>query len=224
MAEPESWWSRLWRWGAINASFIAGFVLLTGRIDLPWMWAYLAVWAAILTYAFFILDPDLRRERFRPGGPTADPIALAFMRLSALATMIVALLDVGRFHWSDDVPQGWHLVGLVLFAVGAWLPMRSMAANRFFSPVVRVQRERGHRVVDQGPYAVVRHPGYAGMTILAVGGALMLGSIVALVPAAIFSMLVLRRVSFEDEFLRNNLEGYREYSERVRFRLMPGIW
>jgi protein-S-isoprenylcysteine O-methyltransferase Ste14 len=99
-----------------------------------------------------------------------------------------------------------------------------MSANRFFSPVVRVQRERGHTVVDRGPYAIIRHPGYAGMTILAVGGALLLGSFAALAPALIFAALVLRRVFFEDAFLKENLEGYREYSERVRFRLVPGIW
>ncbi len=217
-------WPRLWRWAAVNVLFVGGFVLATGRTDLPWMWAFLIVWAGILTYAFFVLDPDLRRERFRPGGPSADPIALAFMRLSALATMIIALLDVGRFHWSDNVPRAWHIVGLILFALGAWLPMRSMSVNRFFSPVVRVQRERGHTLVDRGPYAVIRHPGYAGMTILAVGAALLLGSFVALVPALIYAGLVLRRVLFEDAFLKQNLEGYREYSERVRFRLVPGVW
>jgi protein-S-isoprenylcysteine O-methyltransferase Ste14 len=217
-------WSRVWRWAAVNAFFVVSFVLITGRMDLPWMWAYLIVWAGILTYAFFALDPDLRRERFRPGGRSADPVALAFMRLSALATMIVALLDVGRFHWSDDVPRAWHVAGLILFAAGAWLPMHAMSVNRFFSPVVRVQRERGHKVVDRGPYAVVRHPGYAGMTILAVGGVLLIGSFAALVPALLFTALVLRRVFFEDAFLKQNLEGYREYSERVRFRLVPGIW
>jgi protein-S-isoprenylcysteine O-methyltransferase Ste14 len=217
-------WPRLWRWAAVNALFVGGFVVITGRTDLPWMWALLIVLAGILTYAFFVLDPDLRRERFRPGGPSADPIALVFMRLSALATLIIALLDVGRFHWSDNVPRALHIVGLVLLTLGAWLPMRSMSVNRFFSPVVRVQRERGHKVVDRGPYAVIRHPGYAGMTILAVGAALLLGSFVALVPALIYTGLVLRRIVFEDAFLQQNLEGYREYSERVRFRLVPGVW
>jgi protein-S-isoprenylcysteine O-methyltransferase Ste14 len=115
-------------------------------------------------------------------------------------------------------------VGLVLFAIGAWLPMRSMSVNRFFSPVVRVQHERGHKLVDRGPYAVIRHPGYAGMAVLAVGGALLLGSLAALVPALVYTGLVLRRVLFEDAFLKQNLDGYREYSERVRFRLVPGIW
>jgi protein-S-isoprenylcysteine O-methyltransferase Ste14 len=217
-------WPRLWRWAAANALFVGGSVLIAGRTDLPWMWAYLMVWAGILTYAFFVLDPDLRRERFKPGGPSADPLALAFMRLSALATMVMALLDVGRFHWSDDVPPQLHVVGLALFALGAWLPMRSMSVNRFFSPVVRVQRERGHKVVDRGPYGVIRHPGYAGMSILAVGAALLIGSLVALAPALVYTGLVLRRVFFEDAFLKQNLEGYREYSERVRFRLVPGVW
>lgn len=217
-------WSRLWRWAAVNAAFIGAFVLISGRTDLPWMWIYLLLWGGILTYAFFVLDPDLRRERFRPGGPSADPVALAFMRICALATLLVALLDAGRFHWSDGVPRALHFVGLVLFGVGAWLPIRSMSANRFFSPAVRVQHERGHRVVDRGPYAIIRHPGYAGMTVLATGSALLIGSFAALVPATVFTVLVLRRVFFEDAFLKENLEGYREYSERVRFRLVPGIW
>jgi protein-S-isoprenylcysteine O-methyltransferase Ste14 len=138
--------------------------------------------------------------------------------------IILALLDIGRFHWSGELPAWVHVVGLVLFAVGAWLPMRAMSVNPFFSPVVRIQRERGHRLVDRGPYAVVRHPGYAGMAVLAIGGALLLGSLVALAPALLYTALVLRRVGFEDAFLQANLEGYREYADRVRFRLVPGVW
>jgi protein-S-isoprenylcysteine O-methyltransferase Ste14 len=215
---------RLARWAALTLAFAAAFVLIAGRWDLPWMWAWLAVFSGVIGFAFFILDPDLRRERFRPGGPSADPAALALMRLSSLGTMIVALLDIGRFHWSDSLPAWLHLTGLVLFAGGSLLPMLAMSVNRFFSPVVRIQEERGHRLVDRGPYAVVRHPGYAGMAMLAIGGALLLGSLVALAPALVFTALVLRRVGFEDAFLRANLEGYREYAERVRFRLFPGVW
>jgi protein-S-isoprenylcysteine O-methyltransferase Ste14 len=220
----ESLGPRVARWAAISTVFAAAFVLIAGRWDLPWMWVLLAVFSAIIGFAFFVLDPDLRRERFRPGGPSADPVALVFMRLLSLGTMIVALLDVGRFHWSDGLPTWLHVVGLVLFASGALLPMLAMSANRFFSPAVRIQEERGHQLVDRGPYAVVRHPGYAGMAILAIGGALLVGSLVALVPALLFTALVLRRVGFEDAFLRANLEGYREYAERVRFRLVPGVW
>ena len=220
----EPFGPRFGRWAALTLAFAAAFVLIAGRWDLPWMWAWLVVFSGVIGFAFFILDPDLRRERFRPGGPGADPVALAFMRLSSLGTMIVALLDVGRFHWTGGVPAWLHVTGLVLFAGGALLPMLAMSVNRFFSPVVRIQEERGHRLVDRGPYAVVRHPGYAGMAILAIGGALLLGSLVALVPALAFTGLVLRRVGFEDAFLRANLEGYREYAERVRFRLVPGVW
>jgi protein-S-isoprenylcysteine O-methyltransferase Ste14 len=215
---------RLARWAAISAAFAAAFVLVAGRWDLPWMWAWLTLFSVVIAFAFFVLDPELRRERFRPGGPSADPIALALMRLFSLGTMVVALLDVGRFNWTGGLPTWIHVLGLILFAGGAALPMLAMSVNRFFSPVVRIQEERGHRLVDRGPYAVVRHPGYAGMAILAIGGALLLGSLVALVPALLFTALVLRRVGFEDAFLRANLEGYREYAERVRFRLVPGVW
>jgi protein-S-isoprenylcysteine O-methyltransferase Ste14 len=220
----EPFGPRLARWAGLTLAFAAAFVLIAGRWDLPWMWVWLAVFSAIIGFAFFVLDPELRRERFRPGGPSADPVALAVMRLASLGTMIVALLDVGRFHWSDGVPTWLHVVGLIMFAAGSFLPMLAMSVNRFFSPVVRIQQERGHRLVDRGPYAVVRHPGYAGMAILAIGGALLLGSLAALAPAFLFTALVLRRVGFEDAFLHANLEGYREYAERVRFRLVPGVW
>jgi protein-S-isoprenylcysteine O-methyltransferase Ste14 len=224
MVQLDLSWPRLWRWALVNGILVTAFILISGRTNLPWMWVNLAVWAAIISFGFLVLDDDLRRERLRPGGPSADPVALALMRLAALATIIVALLDVGRFHWADTVPAWVHVVGLVLFVAGAWLPLYAMSVNRFFSPVIRVQSERWHRLVDRGPYAVVRHPGYAGMTVLSVGGALLLGSLAALVPALLFSALVLRRVVFEDAFLRENLEGYREYAERVRSRIVPGIW
>jgi protein-S-isoprenylcysteine O-methyltransferase Ste14 len=99
-----------------------------------------------------------------------------------------------------------------------------MKANRFFSPVVRIQSERGHHLVDSGPYRLVRHPGYAGSLLSCVGGALALGSCWALVPVGALGVLILRRIVVEDRFLKANLEGYAEYSERVRYRLLPGVW
>jgi protein-S-isoprenylcysteine O-methyltransferase Ste14 len=99
-----------------------------------------------------------------------------------------------------------------------------MAANRFFSPVVRVQSERGHRVIDVGPYARMRHPGYLGMAVFAPMAALALGSWWALVPAGLYTTLILRRAAVEDRFLHGHLPGYAEYAARVRFRILPGIW
>lgn len=99
-----------------------------------------------------------------------------------------------------------------------------MRENRFFSAVVRIQDDRGHRVVDSGPYAVVRHPGYAGMIVGIPASGLALGSWVGCAIALGYSALILRRVSFEDRFLQRNLAGYTDYAARVRSRVIPGVW
>ncbi|HXG56734.1 MAG TPA: isoprenylcysteine carboxylmethyltransferase family protein, partial [Vicinamibacterales bacterium] len=93
-----------------------------------------------------------------------------------------------------------------------------------FSSVVRIQEDRGHRLVDTGPYALIRHPGYAGMIPSIPLGALALGSWLAFVVALAYSLLILRRVRFEDGFLQRNLAGYEAYTHRVRYRLVPGVW
>jgi protein-S-isoprenylcysteine O-methyltransferase Ste14 len=100
----------------------------------------------------------------------------------------------------------------------------AVSANRFFSAVVRIQRDRGHRVVDTGPYRLVRHPGYLGSMIHMPGAALALGSMWALPLVAAVAAVMVARTALEDRTLRAELGGYEEYSRRVRFRLMPGLW
>lgn len=104
--------------------------------------------------------------------------------------------------------------------ITAW----AQAVNRFFEPGVRLQRERGQYVVTSGPYAAVRHPGYAGALMTFAGLALALGSWWALVPAAVAGALLILRTALEDALLRERLEGYADYARRVRFRLVPGVW
>jgi protein-S-isoprenylcysteine O-methyltransferase Ste14 len=99
-----------------------------------------------------------------------------------------------------------------------------MSVNRFFSAQVRVQQERGHHVIDVGPYAIVRHPGYASFFIMILGMPLALGSYVASIPASAIGLVFIRRVITEDRFLEANLPGYAEYAQRVRFRIVPGVW
>jgi protein-S-isoprenylcysteine O-methyltransferase Ste14 len=108
--------------------------------------------------------------------------------------------------------------------LSALLVFHAMFSNRFFSPVVRIQAERGHRLVDTGPYSIVRHPGYAGMILLAPFSGLALGSWLSVAVALMYSGMVLRRVFFEDAFLRQHLQGYDGYVKRVRYRLVPGIF
>jgi protein-S-isoprenylcysteine O-methyltransferase Ste14 len=99
-----------------------------------------------------------------------------------------------------------------------------MMSNRFFSAIVRIQKERGHTVVTTGPYRIVRHPGYLGAILHSFALPLLLGSVWGLMPAAVVVVGILVRTIVEDRVLRAQLEGYPEYARRVRFRLLPGVW
>lgn len=195
-----------------------------GTIAIPGFWAYLAIITAVMIVSFAALDPDLLRERMRPGG-NKPPLALRLFSLVLFLHWIVAGLDRGRFHWSDDVP-GW-LQDLCLFVVAAGyaLALWAMRVNRFFSSVIRIQTDRGHRIVTTGPYAFIRHPGYAaGFLILAASGPA-LGSWLATALIVIFSLpFLLYRTITEDRILQAELAGYADYTSRVRWRLVPGIW
>ena len=209
---------------AFEAMLAAILFLAAGRRDLPWFWAVLAVHTSLMTVAMSAIDPDLRRERIKPGPGGKDRylrlIAMPFL----LAHLIVAGLDVGRFQWSRPVPAGVQAVALLGYAAGMALSVYAMASNRFFSPVVRIQHERGHTLVTSGPYRFVRHPGYVGAILASACGGVALGSWWSLVPLAPFAVLFLRRTAVEDRMLRADLDGYAGYAERVRYRLVPGLW
>ena len=214
---------RLLRFLTITGVVAAVLFALAGTWRNPWLWSYLAVWMAIGSVAMLTITDDLARERYRPPSAGADRLALRMIRLVALAHVVIGVLDSTRFHWST-VPPTLRIVGLAGFAVSFLLVLRAMAVNRFFSAVVRVQDDRGHHVVDRGPYARVRHPGYAGMIPAVPFSALALGSWVSFAIALAYSGLMLRRVLFEDRFLHANLAGYEAYARRVRYRLVPTVW
>lgn len=214
---------RLFRWAAITSALAAIVLGMSGRWGDPWLWAYIAVFAAAGLYASATLDDDLARERFRPPEAGADRGALKIIRLVALAHLVFGLLDVGRWHLTR-VPDGLRAVGLAGMILGVALVFHAMTTNRFFSAVVRIQRERGHHVVDRGPYAIVRHPGYVGMIVSVPFGALVVGSWIGVAVALAYAAMMMRRVVVEDAFLRTNLAGYDGYAARVRYRLVPGVW
>jgi protein-S-isoprenylcysteine O-methyltransferase Ste14 len=196
----------------------AGSQAITG------FWVFLAIQLAGIVASFALLSPDLVRERMRPGGQK-PPLGLRLSVIVILAAFIVAGLDRGRFHWSDDVPpwlQGLSLAGLAAsYAFVFW----AMAVNRFFSSIVRIQADRGQHVVASGPYGYIRHPGYLGAIVMAFCSGPALGSWLA---AAIFVAcglpFLIRRAVTEDRVLRAELPGYADYAGRVRWRLLPGIW
>lgn len=163
------------------------------------------------------------RSRFQPGTKDWDKALLAIILPAMVAVLPVASLDAGRFHWSS-VPDWAVVLGYGLMLAGIAATGWAQAVNPFFEPGVRIQSERHQRVIDTGPYRFVRHPGYIAAIMLFFGMALALGSLWALVPAAIASAVLALRTSWEDRLLRAELPGYADYARRVRYRLIPGIW
>ncbi|HEY7298167.1 MAG TPA: isoprenylcysteine carboxylmethyltransferase family protein [Xanthobacteraceae bacterium] len=210
--------------GLFVVAAAAALFAAAGTLAILGFWAYLAILAVVMIVSFATLDPDLLRERMRPGGKK-PPLALSLFSLLLFMHWIVAGLDRGHFHWSGDVP-GW-LQGIcqVTVAAGYALALWAMRVNRFFSSVIRIQTDRGQHVVTTGPYAFVRHPGYtAGIIIIAASGPA-LGSWLAAALVVIFSLpFLLHRAITEDRILQAELAGYSDYAARVRWRLVPGIW
>jgi protein-S-isoprenylcysteine O-methyltransferase Ste14 len=207
---------------AIIAVIIFG---AAGRADLPFVWACLGLNGLFWIAAAFVFPPGFMRERFRPGkqGRVRDPHrAIAIPLL--IVSWVLTGLDLGRLHWTDTIPPALRIVGLVGYAIAMAATLWAVASNPFYSPVVRLQRDRGQRVIMSGPYRFVRHPGYAA-TILVFGfSGLALGSWLGMAPLLALVLSFVRRTILEDGMLRRELEGYELYAGRVRRRLVPGIW
>ncbi len=195
-----------------------------GRWDLPMFWAYLAVWTAAIVNAVFVVDPTLIQERIRPGPGGQDYTTAILLTPLWLGQCVVAGLDVGRYHRSDNVPLSVQLIALVVLAASIAVVVWAEAVNRFFSPVIRIQTERGHHVITTGPYQYLRHPGYAAGSLLFIGTGLVLGSWLAALIGLFTLPPILRRTVREDRILHDRLEGYAAYAQKVRYRLIPGVW
>jgi protein-S-isoprenylcysteine O-methyltransferase Ste14 len=194
-----------------------------GRLDIIEFWVWLAVMTALCLTAVLVVDPDLVRERARPGGKP-PPKIYWLVTLYLVLALAMAGLDRGRFHWSDSVPAWLRGVSMLLFA-GAWVPfIWAMRVNRFFSSAVRIQRERGQHVITDGPYRLVRHPGYTSAFVVALTCGIALGSWLAAVLCWLCVPMLVWRTLIEERMLRAELPGYTEYAARVKWRLLPGIW
>jgi len=153
-----------------------------------------------------------------------DKVLAPLMAVSLVFPMvIVAGLD-HHYGWSPEFPLWLIVLGFILISLGYAFGMWAFAENRFFSSVVRIQTDRGHVVCDSGPYRIVRHPGYAGNILPLLGIVLALGSVWTLIPAAGALIIAVIRTAVEDQTLQEELPGYRDYAQRVRYRLIPGIY
>jgi protein-S-isoprenylcysteine O-methyltransferase Ste14 len=206
------------------AAFIGAIIFVSaGTWKLPMVWAVLTV-LTVWSFLFaFTADSGLLRERFSPGPGNRDRSTQPLSGLALIAHFVLVGLDLGRFHWSL-VPFGIQIAGLIGYAASLVFLLWSMRENPFYSSVVRVQSDRGHRAITTGPYRWVRHPGYFASLISSIAGGLAFGSWVAMLPVTIFVAVFIRRTVLEDRLLLAELEGYADYAQRVRYRLVPGLF
>ena len=212
---------------SIIAIGVAIFVL-AGRLDYWQGWLFFSTLLIFMTGfgVFFTKKQELMQERVRPGPGVKwwDKIFLAIHGPLSLSVSLLAALDAGRFHWSPQLPIVLYPVMFVLILTSSCIIYWAMWTNNFFSSGVRIQTDRGHYVITEGPYHYVRHPGYVGIIIFMPALALLLGSIYALIPVAIDIFLLIIRTYLEDLTLQKELPGYTDYAKQVRFRLIPCIW
>jgi protein-S-isoprenylcysteine O-methyltransferase Ste14 len=207
---------------------IVAVILFTvsGKLDWWMAWVFLAVLVGNYIVDLIILDPELLAERSsaKAGTRKYDIILAMFMSgLGTFAVVIIAALDK-RFGWSVIVPFWLQILGLLMILLGCVVVTWAMASNKFFAPVVRIQRDRGHTVSTMGPYRFLRHPGYSGAGLTFLGTPLILGSLWAFVPVFLIIIDIIVRTALEDGILHKELSGYIEYAARVKYRLLPGIW
>jgi protein-S-isoprenylcysteine O-methyltransferase Ste14 len=204
----------------------ASLFVSAGRLQWPMAWAVLLAFVAFSVVAFLVVSPALIEERSKLLAETerADAVlASLFALLLYPGTMVVCGLD-RRFGWSWSPSGPLKLAALGVFIVGYSFALWAMRVNPFFATAVRVQKERGHQVVDRGPYGSIRHPGYAGTIAAHLALSLALGSLWGLVPAGAGGLLLAIRAVREERVLQRELAGYQDYMERVAWRLLPGIW
>jgi protein-S-isoprenylcysteine O-methyltransferase Ste14 len=198
-----------------------------GRLDWPNAWVLLGLnlAASVATAALLWRSPELLAERsnVKAGKSWDKALVATTVLLGPVATWVTAGLDT-RFHWSDRMPRLAFIGGVVVAVLAAALVAWAMRSNRFFSAVVRIQKDRGHSVVTAGPYRFVRHPGYAGMSAFTLATPLILDSRWAFAPATATAAMTVLRTVLEDRTLHNELDGYANYARRVKYRLAPGIW
>ena len=215
----------------VTAGLLTGALLFAGAgtTDWPEGWALAIVYTAgwiVLSAILARLNPDLlnaRGDRRKSGSKRWDWIPLAIYAVLQLVQPFVAGLD-HRYGWSGTMGAIVYVAGYAAIISGFALLTWSMAANRFFEGTVRLQTDRGQTLETGGPYEFVRHPGYTAVILLLIGVALAAGSWVALVVGLIGIITFIVRTKWEDDALKDELPGYREFTQQTRYRLLPGVW
>lgn len=214
----------------IGTLFISlALMLAAGRLNWTMGWLYIGLnflgllvnWGvlAVKNPAVFASRADITKEDSK----TWDKVFTSIYGPLLLVIMAVTGLDGGRFGWSN-VPAWLQFLSIGLFILGWGFSLWALVTNKFFETSVRIQQDRGQTTVTSGPYAIVRHPGYAGIALLYAVSPLILGSWWGMIPAAVLTIAFFLRTAMEDRTLQEELPDYAAYAQKVRYRLLPGIW
>jgi protein-S-isoprenylcysteine O-methyltransferase Ste14 len=227
-------------WTQFFVRFVVMFLLLAAALFLPagtlaWggAWAYLIIVVGLTVYGRIVVMREnralieervhsLEKEDTKSWDKILVPLIAVFVPVVMLAT---AGLDQ-RYGWTaaGSIPLWAQVIAALAIAFGVQISNRAVIVNAFFSGTVRIQKERNHHVVTDGPYRFVRHPAYLGGIIANFATPFLLTSLWALIPAGILIVLTILRTALEDRTLQAELPGYATYAQAVRFRLIPGIW
>jgi protein-S-isoprenylcysteine O-methyltransferase Ste14 len=209
------------------AILLGVFFMVSGSWSHPFVWLYggLGVVNAVILAALLWRSPGLMQERAQ-SGPNVKKWDRVLVKLQGVMTLFGLILSGPdfRFGWTQPIPAEWRWFGVAVLLVGNGLIAWAMRTNHFFSTYVRIQTDREHQVIVQGPYSLIRHPGYGGIILTLLGFQFMLGSWLGFgfITAAVG--VIGYRTCREDQTLQTELEGYQAYVRRVRYRLIPGIW
>lgn len=211
---------------------ICGAILfgLAGSLRWLWGWVFLIVFAAVTLASSLLvkLDQELVEERttLKDDVKQWDKyLAGSTSLLYPFAYLIVAGLDY-RFGWTgeDNFALWLKLLAVVIGLLGYGFSIWAARVNKFYARFVRIQTERGHHPVTTGPYRIVRHPGYAGLSLFILASGIILESYWAMLVSVVMVVILIVRTALEDRTLQQELPGYREYAQQTRYRLLPGIW
>jgi protein-S-isoprenylcysteine O-methyltransferase Ste14 len=211
--------------------FPALILLLSGDLTWPEGWIF-SIWFILLCYSTILYlyrkDPALLEERYRQPGTGNqqrwDRYVVYGLVAGFITWIVIIPLDAQRFGWSTAFPLWVKILGIAGLAGSFFLFFRSYTDNTFLSPLVRIQEDRKQRVVSTGIYGFVRHPMYLGGIFMFTGAPLLLGSLYGLFVGLVLTALLMARIKGEEAMLARDLEGYREYIQKVRYRLIPCIW
>lgn len=199
--------------------------IAAGTVNWKWAWLTILISALILLINLIVIPKELIAERGRKKENVKkwDKIFNSINIIPTILMFIFSGIDY-RYNWTGDINIIVNITGLILIFSGSMVFTWSMVSNKFFSTMVRLQFDRGHTVATKGPYKYVRHPGYFGYIIFTLATPIALGTYWGLVFAGLICILLIVRTVLEDSTLKNELPGYVEYAENVKYKLIPLLW